>query len=101
MKSRTYKVMRFLLAWLFRIIFLVIPHGRKNEPKLSEGPYLLCSNHMSAIDPIMICDVVSRQQPRFMAKKELFGIPLLGRLITALGAFPETAAGARPGGQRA
>ena len=72
MKSRTYKVMRFLLAWLFRIIFLVIPHGRKNEPKLSEGPYLLCSNHMSAIDPIMICDVVSRQQPRFMAKKELF-----------------------------
>ncbi len=88
MKSRTYKVMRFLLAWLFRIIFLVIPHGRKNEPKLSEGPYLLCSNHMSAIDPIMICDVVSRQQPRFMAKKELFGIPLLGRLITALGAFP-------------
>lgn len=88
MRSKAYTVLHFLFAWLMRVIFFVIPHGRKNEPKLSEGTYIVCSNHLSAVDPIIICSAIRRQQPRFMAKKELFSVPVLGWMIKGLGAFP-------------
>jgi 1-acyl-sn-glycerol-3-phosphate acyltransferase len=43
---------------------------------------------MNAVDPIVICDVLRHQQPRYMAKKELFSKPVLGKVIKMLGAFP-------------
>ena len=93
MKSAAYRIWRFLLAWLVHIIFFVIPHGRKNEPDIKDGPYLLCANHIAATDPIVICDSVKKQQPRYMAKKELFSVPVLGRIISSLGAYPVDRAG--------
>lgn len=93
MKSKAYSVMRFLFAWLVHVIFLVIPHGRENEPSLAEGSYLVCSNHISAVDPVMICDTVKKQQPRYMAKKEIFSWPVIGKLVTMLGAYPVDRAG--------
>ena len=88
MRSTAYTLFHFFFGWLLRIIFFVLPKGRKNEPKLADGPYIVCSNHISAVDPIMICASVRHQQPRFMAKKELFSVPVLGRVIRGLGAFP-------------
>ncbi|MBO4322924.1 MAG: 1-acyl-sn-glycerol-3-phosphate acyltransferase [Clostridia bacterium] len=88
MKTLTYRIWRFFLAWLFRVVFFIVPHGRKNEPALKDGPYAVCSNHMCAVDPIVICDVLRHQQPRYMAKKELFSVPVLGRIIGWLGAYP-------------
>ncbi|MCR4683595.1 MAG: 1-acyl-sn-glycerol-3-phosphate acyltransferase [Clostridiales bacterium] len=88
MKTFTYRLFHFFLGWFFRLIFFIIPHGRKNEPKISDGPYAVCSNHMNAVDPIVICDVLRHQQPRYMAKKELFSKPVLGKVIKMLGAFP-------------
>lgn len=69
------------VAWLFRIHV----HGSENEP--ASGGYLACSNHISFADVITAAVAVKRQI-RFMAKKELFKIPLLGGLIKLLGAFP-------------
>lgn len=88
MKSRFYAVAHFLLAWLVRVVFLAFSKNRKNEPRRSEGPYIVCSNHLSAIDPIIICACTRRQQPRYMAKKELFEIPVLSLCIKAVGAYP-------------
>ncbi len=51
------------------------------------GPVLLVSNHVSVLDP----PFVGAAAPRplyFMAKEELFRIPLFGRLIRALHARP-------------
>lgn len=48
---------------------------------------LVCSNHMSLLDPVIICASM-KNQICFMAKKELFKIPLLNFLIKAFGAFP-------------
>ena len=79
------------------MIFLVFTKGRKNEPKLSEGPYIVCANHISAVDPIIICAATRRQQPRYMAKKELFGVPVLAPCIKALGAYPVDRSGADAG----
>jgi 1-acyl-sn-glycerol-3-phosphate acyltransferase len=37
---------------------------------------------------VLIAAAVSRRQPHFMGKKELFRIPLLGGLLRTLGAYP-------------
>ena len=88
MKSKFYALFHFFLAWLIRLIFRVRIVNRKNEPKKEDGPYLVCANHQALLDPILICAATKRQQPHFMAKAELFRVPLLRTLIRWLGAYP-------------
>lgn len=59
--------------------------GAENEPK--NGPFIVCPNHISAHDPVIV-DAALHHQMRFFAKAELFRIPLLKQLITSLGAYP-------------
>ncbi|HSP22199.1 MAG TPA: lysophospholipid acyltransferase family protein [Planococcus sp. (in: firmicutes)] len=59
--------------------------GLESFPK--EGGILLCSNHIHALDP----PVVGMTAPRtvhFMAKEELFKLPVLGALLPKVNAFP-------------
>ncbi|MGM0776724.1 MAG: lysophospholipid acyltransferase family protein [Bacillota bacterium] len=59
--------------------------GKENFPK--EGGVLLCSNHIDNLDP----PVVGINAPRpvyFMAKEELFNVPVLGKILPGLNAFP-------------
>lgn len=59
--------------------------GRENFP--SDGGVLLCSNHINNLDP----PVVGINAPRpvyFMAKEELFRVPVLGKIVPHLNAFP-------------
>ncbi|MEK3853332.1 lysophospholipid acyltransferase family protein [Cytobacillus sp. FSL H8-0458] len=59
--------------------------GKENIP--SEGGVLLCSNHIDNLDP----PVVGINAPRpvyFMAKEELFNVPVLGKIVPHLNAFP-------------
>lgn len=83
-----------LLAPLARLIFNIKVEGLENEPTAEQGAYLVCANHISAGDPICLCAALRHQQPHFMAKAELFKIPLLGWLIKALGAYPVNRNGA-------
>lgn len=89
--SRLYCRMHRLLArfvlWLFRVRVYHAEREPENET------YLLCCNHLSAIDPVLLAAALQKQQPHFMAKKELFHIPLLSGLIRAFGAFPVDRAG--------
>ncbi len=52
-----------------------------------EGPLILASNHLNNADPPAVALAVPRQ-PTFMAKKEMFGWPILGPAFRAFGAFP-------------
>lgn len=61
-----------------------------------EGKLLLCCNHLSAADVILLIAACPRQL-RFMAKKELFSVPVLGWLIRTMGAFPVDRAGGNVG----
>ena len=88
MKSKAYVNIK---KWLQKpVSFLLRIHGHnvENEPDESEGPYVVIANHIANIDPISICAVIDKQQPHFMAKKELFKVPLLNKLVAALGAYP-------------
>lgn len=73
---------------MIRSVWRVHIHGAENEPDPEAGPYLLCSNHISAMDPILVCACTEKQQPHFMAKKDLFYIPVIHLLIRLMGAYP-------------
>lgn len=48
---------------------------------------LVLANHRADIDPIVV-QVACPRRVHFMAKIELFGIPILGGVIRSFGAFP-------------
>ena len=53
-----------------------------------EGPVLLCANHSnSMVDPVLI-GVTAVRPVRFMAKAPLFEMPVVGRVMYALGMVP-------------
>ena len=97
MKSKAYINIKKWLAAPVRFLFRIKGHNVENEPDESEGPYVVIANHIANIDPISICAVIDKQQPHFMAKKELFKVPVLNKLITALGAYPVDRANADVG----
>lgn len=84
--TKTYRRYYRWLGWFVRFIFHVKVVGYENIPK--KDGFLVCSNHISATDPIKICCAMKGHQIFYMAKKELFSKPILGKLITKLGAFP-------------
>ena len=70
---------------ILKVFLLFKSKGSENIP--TEGAFLLCANHNSNMDPVLLAAGCKRQLT-FMAKDELFHIFFLGRLIKALGAFP-------------
>jgi len=74
------------IAWCFMVTvkgMKVI--GRENVPK--NGPYIVIANHESYLDPVAVGTALPHQV-YFMAKKELFEIPVFGFILKKLGAFP-------------
>lgn len=88
MKSAFYTIIRTLLVIPAKLLFRVKVVGRQNEPKRKDGAYLVCGNHQTVLDAVFLCIALRRQQPHFMAKAELFRVPVLGRLVRWLGAYP-------------
>ncbi|KKM08813.1 hypothetical protein SY88_22160 [Clostridiales bacterium PH28_bin88] len=87
---------------LFRLFFDYVCHwqvvGRENQPL--EGPVVVICNHVSNWDPIALGVSLDRQVC-YMAKQELFRVPVLGTLIKWLGAFPVKRGGGDRGALRA
>jgi len=74
-----------ILVPIYKLMFFFKVNGKKNVPK--KGAYIICSNHLSNHDPIML-GVSFRRQIYYMAKSELFKNPIGGQIIRWLGAFP-------------
>ena len=83
-KSNFYMKAHKILAPFFRWIMRLNSSGLENIPE--DGGIIFCANHIGALDVIAIAACTQRQIS-FVAKKELFSIPLLGQLISALGAI--------------
>jgi 1-acyl-sn-glycerol-3-phosphate acyltransferase len=80
-----YAILKPIAVALMRLLFRLEMVNPGLVP--ATGPVLIVSNHVSVLDP----PLVGGSAPRplfFMAKEELFRIPLLGRLIRALNARP-------------
>ncbi len=80
-----YRVVRFWAGFFVRIFHKIRIEGAENLPAF--GGYVLCSNHISMRDPIVLAYAVDRQIC-YMGKKELFQIPILRWALPKLGAFP-------------
>jgi len=82
-------VLYYLGRVLFRAIFRLLcsweVEGRENLPQ--KGGVILAPNHISYLDPPLAGSAVNRPV-YFMAKRELFSIPILGWLIRRTHAFP-------------
>jgi 1-acyl-sn-glycerol-3-phosphate acyltransferase len=73
------------IRFLMRTIWRTKATGMENVPL--DGPVILACNHLSYLDPPgMGCFCPRRIS--YMAKKELFEIPVLGPAIAAVGAYP-------------
>jgi 1-acyl-sn-glycerol-3-phosphate acyltransferase len=67
---------------------------RGGEHIPSEGPVLVVSNHVSQADPPVMGVAALPRKSYYMAKIELFRVPVLGWMIRNLGAFPVERGGA-------
>ncbi|QHW30207.1 1-acyl-sn-glycerol-3-phosphate acyltransferase [Paenibacillus rhizovicinus] len=80
-----YSICRSLLRIIYAVLFRFEASGLENIP--SSGPVVLCSNHISLLDPTTVGTKVNRKV-HYMAKAELFNVPVFGPFIRSLGAFP-------------
>lgn len=79
----------FVHAFLTPIVSLFHPLRVSGLENLPRSGVLLCPNHSSNWDPVLV-DMALPVDYRLhiMAKDSLFRIPVLGRIITKLGGFP-------------
>ena len=78
-----YSLLRFLFFFLYRVKV----KGRENLPE--SGGMLVCANHSCLKDPVFVAVAIGYGRSyTFMARSELFQIPVFGFIIKKLGAFP-------------
>ncbi|NLI14873.1 MAG: 1-acyl-sn-glycerol-3-phosphate acyltransferase [candidate division Zixibacteria bacterium] len=81
----TYWFAHALIAIYIRTLCRLKRTGHEKIPK--QGGLIIASNHQAAADPFIMGTAVPRELA-FMAKKELFEIPIEGWLIKRFNAFP-------------
>lgn len=83
------KFYRIIYAIAAPIIHLLFPCRTVGLEDFPEGGALLCANHVSGWDPIIIALSLPKDaRLTVMAKDQLFRIPLLGFFLRKLGIFP-------------
>ena len=92
-----YAFLKPIAVFLMRAWFGLRVRGAEHVPE--SGPALIVSNHQSILDPPVIGGA-ARRQIYFLAKAELFKIPMFGWLIRALHARPVRREGSDPGALR-
>lgn len=80
-----YAIVWTLVRVLAKVFCACRVYGTENLPP--SGGVILAGNHVSYLDPPIAATSIWRRV-RFVAKRELFSIPVFGALIAALGAFP-------------
>ncbi|MGZ3496192.1 MAG: lysophospholipid acyltransferase family protein [Vulcanimicrobiaceae bacterium] len=80
-----YDIAKGILKPLLGIFWRMRVTGAQNVP--ASGPLIIACNHMSYLDPPALGTACPRRV-KYMAKKELFDMPVLGPLIKAVGAYP-------------
>lgn len=80
-----YRFARGVVKGILTPIYRFEAIGVENVPE--EGGVLLCANHIHNIDPITV-GVTTKRDIIFMAKEEIFKVPVLKSIVKNLNAFP-------------
>ena len=86
MSTKTwYRILFTIIRPFVGLYYPIKVYGRENIP---EGGALVCANHSSAIDPLLIAFALTKKHPICaMAKESLLKIPMIGRLLKLVGTF--------------
>lgn len=79
-----YFIIYFILYPFFKIFYRVKVYGRENIPK--DKSIIVAANHMSYFDPVII-SLATKRPVAYVAKEELFRVPVLAPIIRLLGAI--------------
>ncbi|WAA10546.1 lysophospholipid acyltransferase family protein [Fervidibacillus albus] len=80
-----YTFAKGVVKGIFKPLYRMEAIGVENIPK--EGGVLLCANHISNFDPIAL-GITCPRPIVYMAKEELFRVPVLRKIVKKLYAFP-------------
>lgn len=87
MGDRFYRFAYGLLGPALRLLWPARVEGRENIP--AEGGFMLCMNHLSAMDPLYIsAQLPCTRRVYYLAKKELFRCKPVAALLRSLGGVP-------------
>ena len=78
-------VSKLFVLPIYKFVFRGRLIGRENIPQ--KNSFIMVSNHGSLLDPPLLGHALGRNIS-FMAKAELFTVPLLGFIIKSCGAYP-------------
>jgi 1-acyl-sn-glycerol-3-phosphate acyltransferase len=79
-----YNIAKAIIWTIGKVLWRERTYGAENVPM--HGPLIVACNHISNLDPPLLGANCPREI-RYMAKRELFEMPVLGPLITAVGAY--------------
>ena len=80
-----YPLGKFLCSTIFYPLYRIKVIGKENFPK--EGGVLLCTNHIENVDPPVV-GITCPRPVHFMAKEELFKLPVLKSVLPQVNAYP-------------
>ncbi|MFD1738573.1 lysophospholipid acyltransferase family protein [Bacillus salitolerans] len=80
-----YNIGKVICTGILKPLYRVDVIGAENIP--SHGGVLICSNHIDNLDPPIV-GISAKRPIHFMAKEEIFRVPILKNLLPSLNAFP-------------
>ncbi len=97
MRTPVLDAFRPLVRAASRLYFGLDLRGTQNIPE--HGPLVVAPNHQTFADPVLVT-IPIRRRVYYMAWRRLFRVPVLGRAIRLLRAFPVDLEGRDPGAVR-
>lgn len=80
-----YSFAKTAVSAVFKPWYRIRVEGVENFPQ--DGGVLLCANHINNFDPIVV-GISAPRTIHYMAKEELFKVPVLGGIVRKCQAFP-------------
>ena len=80
-----YSFAKSVVYSVFKPLYRMEVVGAEDFPK--EGGVLLCANHIHNFDPLVV-GINAPRPVHYMAKEEIFKVPVLGTIVRKCNAFP-------------
>lgn len=81
--SRFYRFIKRTFSGIFKLLLRIKIKGTENEPL--DKNFIVCCNHTSLFDVVVI-SIGLKRQVNYLAKKEVFKVPVLRGFVKAMGA---------------
>ena len=67
------------------LVHTVVPVKIHHRDRLQgDAPFIVISNHLSLMDPMLLGYAIPRYEVRFLGKKEIMNNPILGRMVRGM-----------------